>query len=63
MSAEFPYRHKKRGGLYRVLYAGIMQCEANDLDESVMVVYEDTEGRIWIRPIGEFYDGRFEVVM
>ncbi len=48
------HRHRK-GGLYRVLARGILET-----DRSAAVIYDDAEGTIWIRPAGEFDDGRFE---
>ena len=52
------FRHKKTGGVYRPL----MVCELeSDLTE--MVVYKNIDtGRVWVRPVSEFYDGRFEPI-
>lgn len=56
------YRHKKRGSLYRVLEIATMQCSVPDLDDNLAVVYEDMDGGVWVRPLAEFQDGRFEPV-
>lgn len=51
------HRHKKTGGLYRVVGHGI-----NEADMSPAVVYENKDRIVWIRPHGEFHDGRFEAL-
>ncbi len=52
-------RHKKTGGIYRVLF-GNATIEA---DMTVAVVYQsEIGGRVWVRPVAEFKDGRFERV-
>lgn len=48
------HRHRK-GGLYRVLGQGVLEA-----DRSAVVLYDDLEGTIWVRPLAEFEDGRFE---
>lgn len=50
------HRHKK-GGLYRVLAHGTWEP-----DRSPVVIYDDAEGTIWVRPNSEFEDGRFATV-
>ena len=47
------HKHRK-GGLYRVLGHGTL--EAN---RTVMTIYDDAQGTVWIRPKAEFEDGRF----
>lgn len=47
------HRHRK-GGLYRVLTHGTL--EAN---RSPVVIYDDADGTVWVRPTEEFEDGRF----
>ncbi|WP_298912317.1 DUF1653 domain-containing protein [uncultured Roseobacter sp.] len=44
----------RKGGLYRVLAHGILEA-----DRSEVVIYDDVEGTIWVRPKSEFEDGRF----
>jgi len=48
------YRHKKTDGVYRV--GCIAQMEA---DLTPVVVYAK-DAVVWIRPLAEFCDGRFE---
>lgn len=48
------HRHRK-GGLYRVLAHGILEADRSDA-----VIYDDAGGTIWVRPVVEFEDGRFE---
>ncbi len=50
------HRHRK-GGLYRVLSEGVWEP-----DRSAVVIYDDAEGKVWVRPRQEFEDGRFEQV-
>jgi hypothetical protein len=52
---EATHRHKKTGGLYRVL--GTVKHEADWSDE---VLYENEQGQRITRPYNEFHDGRFE---
>lgn len=59
MSAEFPWTHDKRGGKYRIINAGVMQHEDPAIDNLPVVIYEDTDGRVWVRKVSEFFDGRF----
>lgn len=48
--------HRKGGG-YRYLYDGVLEA-----DRSAVVVYDDAQGRIWVRSRAEFHDGRFQPV-
>lgn len=52
------FLHKKSGNVYEVLHIAI--------DEKSLVsnvVYRDIDnGLIWIRPVDEFFDGRFTIV-
>lgn len=61
------YRHKKRGTTYRILHGHEYgDCTASSatvaqIDHEPMVVYQDiADGRVWVRPRSEFFDGRFE---
>lgn len=47
------HRHRK-GGLYRVLCRGILEADRSDV-----VIYDDADGQVWVRPVDEFEDGRF----
>jgi hypothetical protein len=54
------YRHKKTGGVYRVLHLAVMEKYL-----SSVVVYRAWNGagtQIYVRPYAEFVDGRFEPV-
>ena len=31
-------------------------------DRSDVVIYDDAKGQVWVRPVAEFYDGRFEAL-
>ena len=50
------HRHRK-GGLYRVLGQAVLEADRTDV-----VVYDDAEGTVWVRPVAEFEDGRFTPV-
>ena len=50
------HRHRK-GGLYRFISRGILET-----DRSTVVIYDDAQGTVWVRPTSEFEDGRFEVL-
>jgi len=47
------HRHKK-GGIYRLLRVGVIEA---DLVE--VAIYDDRDGKTWVRPLTEFNDGRF----
>ncbi len=49
-----PTHMHKKGGLYRVLMAGVLETDRSDV-----VIYDDADGTVWVRPVTEFYDGRF----
>ncbi len=50
------YKHVKTGGIYRVLHIAIKED-----DLSHLVVYQDVNQMIWVRPRSQFEDGRFEL--
>lgn len=60
----FPFsrvRHIKRGSRYRVLGLGFLQTGSPIADGANIVVYESEEdSTLWVRPVAEFLDGRFE---
>ena len=49
------HRHVKTGGLYRELHRGFLEK-----DLTPVVIYQSSDGRVWVRPEAEFDDGRFE---
>ena len=48
------HRHRK-GGLYRVIGHAVWEP-----DRSPVVIYDDAEGTLWVRPRETFEDGRFQ---
>ena len=50
------WRHRK-GGVYTVVSAAI-----REEDLSPLVIYRNSEGVTWARPLSEFGDGRFTPV-
>lgn len=54
------HRHKKRGTTYKVLGSAEIQTAQGLSDGEAAVVYQDEEGKLWCRALGEFKDGRFE---
>lgn len=54
------YRHKKRGTVYEVVGIATLQVDGPQ-DMAECVIYKDIiSGRVWVRPISDFLDGRFE---
>lgn len=47
--------HKKTKGIYKVLHYAKIEKTL----ESVVVYQSMSDGVIWVRPVGEFCDGRF----
>jgi len=55
------WKHKKRGTWYEVLGTGHLQMELPVCDETEVVIYKsDKDSSLWVRPVAEFHDGRFE---
>lgn len=46
--------HIRSGGMYRELMRGELE-----IDLAPVVIYDNAEGRVWVRPEPEFDDGRF----
>lgn len=53
------YRHKKSGGVYRLLY----ECLEVTGDEGVpSIVYQNGSGDVFVQTRTRFFDGRFEAL-
>ncbi len=50
------WRHKKTGGVYHI----VANCIIEATDTPAVAYRKD--GPIWVRPLAEFMDGRFEQV-
>jgi hypothetical protein len=64
VSAELwpQWRHKKRGTTYTEMGRATMQVNG-PLDMAKVVIYQsNADGSMWVRPLSEFEDGRFERV-
>lgn len=57
------FRHKIRGTTYTVLGDALLQnTYAVATDKTECTVYRGDDGKLWVRPTIEFYDGRFELI-
>jgi hypothetical protein len=43
-----------QGGLYRLIGPAVLETDRSDV-----VIYDDADGAVWVRPVEEFNDGRF----
>jgi len=58
------WRHRKRGAEYEVIGGATAQASTGPItDDTEVVVYRGPDGRLWVRPVTEFTDGRFEPVV
>lgn len=55
-------RHVKRGTIYELVSVASIQTDTplNDYDQ--VMVYRGEDGQVWVRPLAEFNDGRFEPI-
>ena len=53
------WRHKKKGTIYRILTVGLLE---KNLEPCVVYTEEcdDDVAPVWVRPVAEFLDRRFE---
>lgn len=66
------HRHVKRGTEYQLIGTGKMQAEkwyeypcerpVNSIDMQEVAIYRGDDGQLWVRPVAEFNDGRFEIL-
>lgn len=56
------HRHVKRGSKYRLEGYGEIQTGAPIGDYCKVAIYSAEDGCVWVRPVSEFEDGRFEVM-
>lgn len=56
------YRHKTRGTTYNLVGAGKLQTKVPLGDMTELLAYVGTDGEMWFRTPGEFYDGRYEKI-
>ncbi|WP_319533400.1 hypothetical protein [uncultured Cohaesibacter sp.] len=49
--------HRKSGEKYCVLHVGLLEA-----DLKPVVIYENRDHCVWVRPVSEFLDGRFVVL-
>lgn len=52
-------RHKKTGGIYETVGAGVVQTDKPLTDYAEVVIYRAANGALWVRPAEEFAE-RFE---
>lgn len=53
------WQHVKRGSEYTLIGHARLQTSGELSDMDNMVVYRADDGTLWVRPVSEFYDGRF----
>jgi hypothetical protein len=58
LSPFLQYRHKKTGGIYRIIERGKLEAT---LEEVVIYTRASGGDTVWVRPLSEWLDGRYEV--
>lgn len=63
VEVDFPsisnlWRHIKTGGVYVVMCPAVIETDAVP---AVAYAIANGDGTVWVRPVTEFLDGRFEV--
>lgn len=53
-SMWYPTHEHRTGTMVRVL-----RSVRNEADLKIMVEYDEVDGKVWVRDINEFFDGRF----
>lgn len=53
------WKHKRRGSTYEWLRTAKVQTSKPINENDEVVVYRDEKDIWWVRPVGEFFDGRF----
>ena len=56
------HRHVKRGSRYRLDGYGEIQTDTPLTDYAKVAIYSAEDGCVWVRPVTEFEDGRFEAL-
>ncbi len=56
------WKHKKRGHTYEWMRVAKVQTSKPIDENDEVVVYRDEKDVWWVRPVGEFLDGRFKKV-
>lgn len=54
-STWVPTHQHRKGGMYRLLHEGRLEA-----DLTPVAIYDDESGTVWVRPLVEFNDGRFQ---